>query len=437
MNTRASDDLLAGLAGGFPRVVELSLRPAYFDLLRHFGNPHEHLPPVYHVAGTNGKGSTCAFLRAMLEAAGKRVHVYTSPHLVHFHERIRLAGKLIDEPLLVELLREVERVIAPGTISQFEATTAAAFAAFARAPADYLILETGLGGRFDATNVVAKPLGSLISRISFDHREFLGDTLVKIAGEKAGIIKPGVPCFIGQQFDEAVDAVFRKEAEKLQAKLCHYGQDWQAMPNAGGFTYSDAQGALPLPQPALLGAHQIGNAALAIAALRHTAQGLSPEQLAQGLLTVQWPARLQRLQAGKLAALLPPDWELWLDGGHNDSAGEVLAAQAAAWRRQDGNAPRPLHIVYGMIKSKVPMEFLAPLRQSVASITAVAIPDTPSSLSADETFAAAKRCALPNVERASDVATALANLAQSTDQRARVLICGSLYLAGHVLAENR
>lgn len=418
-------------------MVELSLRPTYFDLLRHFGNPQNHLPPVFHVAGTNGKGSTCAFLRAILEAAGKRVHVYTSPHLVHFHERIRLAGQLIDEPMLVELLREVERVIAPGTISQFEATTAAAFAAFARTPADYLILETGLGGRFDATNIVAKPLASLISRISFDHREFLGDTLVKIAGEKAGIIKPGVPCFIGQQFDEAVDAVFRTEAAKQQAKLYHFGQDWQTTRNATGFDYHDALGALALPSPALIGAHQVTNASLAIAALRHTLPNLvSPDQYAQGLRQVQWPARLQRLQSGSLAAILPAGWELWLDGGHNDSAGEVLAEQAANWRAADGAEPKPLYVIYGMIKSKVPTEFLAPLQPSIAGITAVTIPDTPSSLTAGEALEAANLCGLQQARKAESVRAALQTLAGLPNSRARVLICGSLYLAGHVLAEN-
>ncbi|MBP7252093.1 MAG: bifunctional folylpolyglutamate synthase/dihydrofolate synthase [Alphaproteobacteria bacterium] len=437
MSTSASDDLLARLAGGFPRVVELSLRPAYFDLLRHFGDPQNHLPPVFHVAGTNGKGSTCAFLRAMLEAAGQRVHVYTSPHLVHFHERIRLAGQLIDEPMLVDLLREVERVIVPGTISQFEATTAAAFAAFARTPADYLILETGLGGRFDATNIVAKPLASLISRISFDHREFLGDTLIKIAGEKAGIIKPGVHCFIGQQFDDAVDAVFCAEAEKQQAKLYHYGQDWHTSAHAEGFVYRDAHRALVLPSPALLGAHQVTNASLAIATLRHTLPHVvTPDQYAQGLRQVHWPARLQRLQAGKLAALLPPDWELWLDGGHNDSAGEVLAEQAAAWRADDGAEQRPLYVIYGMIKSKVPSEFLAPLQSSIAAIHAVAIPDTPSSLSAEEALDAANVCGLMQAQKAESVSLALHALARLSAKKARVLICGSLYLAGHVLAEN-
>lgn len=418
-------------------MVELSLRPAYFDLLRHFGNPHEHLPPVFHMAGTNGKGSTCAFLRALLEAAGKRVHVYTSPHLVHFHERIRLAGALIDEDMLVALLREVERVITPGTISQFEATTAAAFAAFARTPADYLILETGLGGRFDATNVVAKPLASLISRISFDHREFLGDTLVKIAGEKAGIIKREVPCFIGQQFDNAVDAVFRAEADMLQARLYHFGQDWQARRTATGFDYEDSAGKLALPAPGLLGAHQITNASLAIAALRHTLPAvLTAEHYAQGVQQVQWPARLQRLQSGQLTQLLPPDWELWLDGGHNDSAGEVLADQALAWRMQDGTEPKPLYVIYGMLKSKVATEFLAPLQPHIAALTAVTIPDTPSSLTADEALAAAVQCAIPNCGKAESVAAALRQTARQSNGNARVLICGSLYLAGQVLAEN-
>ncbi len=437
MSLILSDDLLAKLASGFPRVIELSLRPAYFNLLKHFGNPQEKLPPVIHIAGTNGKGSTCAFLRAILEAAGKRVHVYTSPHLVRFHERIRLAGKLIDEPTLVGLLREVEAAIEPNTISQFEATTAAAFAAFARTPADFLILETGLGGRYDATNVVAQPRASVISRISFDHREYLGTTLPQIAGEKAGIIKPNCPCFVGQQFDASVDDVFAREATEKNAPLLHYGKDWQADAQGNAMRYQDKYGALDLPPPGLLGAHQLANASLAIATLRHCLPDvIAPAHYAAGLRNVAWPARLQPVTHGKLHAMLPPGWTLWLDGGHNDSAGEVLAAQAAQWRASDGAAARPLYVIYGMLNSKVPQEFLQPLASSIAKLRAVEIPDTPNTLPLTVALAAARQCGIADSAAAPSIVAAIKELARNQQPPARLLICGSLYLAGHVLAEN-
>lgn len=437
MSFTASNDLLARLAGGFPRVIELSLRPAYFDLLTALGNPHQALPPVIHVAGTNGKGSTCAFLRAILEAAGKRVHVYTSPHLVHFHERIRLAGQLIDEQKLAELLHEVIRIIKPNTISQFEATTAAAFAAFAHTPADYLILETGLGGRYDATNIVAQPCASVISRISFDHREFLGHKLEQIAGEKAGIIKPAVPCFIGQQADLSVLDIFMQEAAEKSAPLYQYQNDWQTTAKSEqGFLYHDKFGGLDLPKPALLGAHQIANASLAVATLRYSLGNILPlDCYTQGLRQVEWPARLQPLKAGTLYNLLPKGWELWLDGGHNDSAGEVLAIQAAQWHKEDSSLP--LYVIYGMLKTKVPQEFLSPLAPHIAGLCAITIPDNTNSLSLEEAATAAKDCDIASIITAPTIQQAITGITQQCHTPARLLICGSLYLAGHALEQNK
>ncbi len=436
MSHATSDSLLEALAKGFPRVIALSLRPDYLDLLRALGNPQEKLPPVIHVAGTNGKGSTCAFLRAILEAAGKKVHVYTSPHLVHFHERIRLAGELIDENALVALLQEVSAKIKPDTISQFEAITAAAFKAFAETPADFLILETGLGGRYDATNVIGIPLASVITRISYDHREYLGATLKKIAGEKAGIIKSGAPCFIGEQKAAEVLPLFQQEARKQTAPLFAAGQNWRVDPLGNkGFRYNDASGSLDLPMPALLGTHQISNAALAIATLRHTVPTLPATAYAQGLRSVRWAGRLQQLQQGTLHDLLPTGWELWLDGGHNDSAGEVLAEQAMRWQQQDGIKPRPLFVVYGMLNSKKPQEFLAPLTPHITALRAVTIPNTPNSLTLADALLAAKDCHIPAAP-ALDLRQALQDLARSNPQPARILVCGSLYLVGYALNIN-
>lgn len=437
MSITRSDDLLAQLASGFPRLVELSLRPAYYELLQTLGHPHQNLPPVIHVAGTNGKGSTCAFLRAILEAAGKRVHVYTSPHLVRFHERIRLAGQLIDEAALVALLEHVATLIKPGSISQFEATTAAAFKAFSETPADVLILETGLGGRYDATNVVAKPLATAITRLSYDHREFLGDTLEKIAWEKAGIIKSSVSCFVSQQQSAEVLPVFAAETAAQHASLLLQNAEWRIEPLVTGFRYNDASGMLDLPMPALLGEHQLVNAALAIAVVRHAWPEKLPDCVyAQAMQKVEWPGRLQKLTMGALAALLPPDWECWLDGGHNDSAGEVLAAQAAEWQRQDGAASKPLHLIYGMLNTKTPHEFLRPLAPFVKTLQAVPIPDTPNCLPVSALLHAAQESGITSAAAAPDVPAALHSLIRTSSQPARMLICGSLYLVGAVLSHD-
>ncbi|MEJ0063403.1 MAG: folylpolyglutamate synthase/dihydrofolate synthase family protein [Alphaproteobacteria bacterium] len=431
--------MLARLEAEFPK-LDISLRPAYYDLLNALGSPQEHLPPVIHVAGTNGKGSTCAFLRAMLEAAGKRVHVYTSPHLVDFNERIRLAGKLIGENELVAILAEAEAKAkaASGAVSFFELITAAALAAFARTPADFLVMETGLGGRRDSTNVVAKPIATAITRISFDHRDYLGKTLADIAMEKAGIMKEGVPCLIGHQTAD-IEPVFAAEAQKIRAPLLRFGREWRVDPSGSkAFRYADRLGTLELPLPGLLGAHQIANASLALAILRLGAgEKISDHAIADGLQKVEWPARLQRLKSGPLIDLIPKNWELWLDGGHNDSAGEVLAIQAEDWKHRDGARPKPLFIVYGMLNSKNPQEFLAPLASHAAALRAVTIPGEPNSLTLRDAVAAAAAAGIHDPAPALDMRQAVQDLSRQSAAAARLLICGSLHLAGEVLRHHK
>lgn len=395
-------------------------------LLARLGDPQDHLPPVIHVAGTNGKGSTVAFLRACLEASGKRVHVYTSPHLVRFAERIRLAGKLIDEEALVAALEECERANDGTPITFFEITTAAAFLAFARTPADFVLLEVGLGGRFDATNVIARPAATVITPVSLDHQQFLGDTVAKIAFEKAGILKPGVAAVIARQTQEAA-AVIAARAQELGAPLYREGTEWTvAARGDGGLSYR-GRATFDLPAPGLLGPHQYDNAGAALAVLEHLpALALDAEALAHGLRQVEWPARLQRLRQGVLARLMPPGAELWLDGGHNSAGGAALAAMAARW------TDKPLHLVFGMLKTHEAREFLKALAPYAASVEAIAIPGEANTLSAKEAEAAARDAGIPATPR-DGIAAAVAAAAQPG---ARVLICGSLYLAGRVLAEN-
>ena len=392
------------------------------------GHPERGLPPVVHVAGTNGKGSCCAFLRAIAEAAGQRVHVYTSPHLVRFHERIRLAGTLVEEATLESVLAEVEERNAGAPITVFEITTAAAFLLFSRVSADLLVLETGLGGRYDATNVVDRPAATAITSISMDHMEYLGDTLDKIAFEKAGIIKPGVPCAVGA---DAPLAVLGQAAAEAGAPLLARGRDWRIEPaGEGRLRYADATGTLDLPPPSLAGPHQTDNAGLAVAALRAwNPPWLNPEAIATGLATAEWPARMQRL-CGRLAAALPPGWELWLDGGHNPAAGLALAAQLREWRE---TAPeRPIHLVVGMKASKAAAEFLAPLLPPLSdTVWAVAEPGQHLAMPVESIVAASGGAARPG----PTVASTLSALPRDAAARApaRVLICGSLYLAGEVL----
>ncbi len=434
----SSTTILDRIAASYHLPIDLRLAPAYYALLHACGDPHLHLPPVLHVAGTSGKGSTCAFMRAALEAAGYRVHVYTSPHLVSFHERIRLDGTLITEDALVALLEEVERQCAPGAVSYFEFTTVVALLAFARTPADFVILETGLGGRLDATNIIDKPAATAITRISFDHREYLGKTLTAIAAEKAGIMKPGVPCCIGQQAATEVTQRFARIAAERQTPLLFFGQDWNIQPNGNkGFRYTDRLGSVDLPPPALVGAHQMVNASLALATLRlGVGITLSSAQQAQSMLRVTWPGRLQRLRQGSLVELLPKGWELWLDGGHNDSAGEVLAAQAAQWQGQDGNIPRPLHVIYGMLKTKSPEEFLRPIVPFITTLHGVAIPGESNSLPVADLVTAAQTAGVHDAAPALDLYQAVQKLVQHGVKPGRILICGSLYLVGHVLRQH-
>ena len=437
-NTRSAellDSFRRDRARGLNDDVDLRLRPAYRDLLAKLGDPHKHLPPVFHVAGTNGKGSTCAFLRSMLEAAGYKMHVYTSPHLVRFHERIRIAGKLIDEDELVELLETCRKFSAPDSVTFFEAATAVAFAAFAKHHADFTIIEVGLGGRLDATNVIPKPLVSIITRLSMDHRDYLGDTIEKIAGEKAGIIKEGIPCFAAAQPDTDAIKVLRDKAIEMRAPLYVAGEDWKVTKTENGFDYSDKKHQFNLPQPALLGEHQYDNAGLAIAALVRVQDlgcRIQRDDIARGLRSVEWPARLQRINNGVLVDLLPKDCELWLDGGHNDSAGEVLARQAEAWQR-DG---KPLHLICGMLATKKPAEFLSPLQPYIQSLHTIPIPDEIGSLTAADLASASREAGIKNIQIADGVEQALQNIIASSPEPQRILICGSLYLAGYVLQRN-
>jgi dihydrofolate synthase/folylpolyglutamate synthase len=425
----AFDAILARLPTLFPREIDLAL-DRIEALLHRLGDPHLALPPVIHVAGTNGKGSTVATLRACLEAAGARVHVYTSPHLVRFTERIRLAGTLITEEALTALLEEVERVNDGAPITFFEITSAAAYLGFARVPADIVLLETGLGGRLDPTNLIAAPAVTAITKVAMDHLRFLGDTLPKIAWEKAGILKPGRPGVIGRQAPEAL-AVIEARAAEISAPLHRYGTEWEAQPRGQGWHFRGRRWSLDLPLSALPGRHQIDNAGIAVAALE-CLDGFSigADAIAAGLAHTEWPARLQRLTHGPLAQSLPPGWELWLDGMHNQDCAEAIAAHAASsW------CGKQLHAVFGALDSRDPAPILAPLVPLLASLTGVAIPGEANTLSADEITAAAASLGLAAAPAAS-VAAAIAAIYRRNPTPARILICGSLYLAGTVLAEN-
>jgi dihydrofolate synthase / folylpolyglutamate synthase len=398
-------------------------------LLAALGNPQDRLPPVIHVAGTNGKGSTVATLRACLEAAGRRVHAYTSPHLVHFNERIRVAGALIDDDWLAELLEECERANGGAPITFFEITTTAAFLAFSRTPADFTLLEVGLGGRMDTTNVVRQPAVTAIAPVSLDHQAFLGDTIALIAGEKAGILKPGAPAVIGPQ-EAAAEAVIAVRAGAVGARLYRWQREWRCDPAAAGMRYEGARWRLDLPLPSLPGAHQIANAGTALACLEQLPSvSLDAAALAHGLRHIEWPARMQRLRIGPLVALLPPGWELWLDGGHNPAAGEVIAATAPGW------GDRPLHLIVGMLNTKDAAGFLTPLARHARTLVAVTIPDEENPLPASAIVAAARSVGIAARESPS-IAAALRAIIGGETNPARVLICGSLHFAGVVLAEN-
>lgn len=432
----ASDAVLARLLTLHPKLIDLSLGRME-GLLERLGSPHRRLPPVIHVAGTNGKGSTCAFLRAMLEAEGKRVHVYSSPHLVRFHERIRIGGRLIDEDELAALLEECEERNAGAPITFFEVTTAAAILAFSRHKADALVLEVGMGGRFDATNVIGKPAATIITPVDLDHQSYLGSTIGQIAGEKAGIIKAGVPCTVGPQADEARE-VIEREAERLSAPIAIWGQDFMAHEEHRRMVYQDDHGLLDLPLPRLAGAHQLVNAASAIAALRRLPNlKIGDRAIEDGLMTVEWPARMQRLTRGPLIAAAPRGAEIWLDGAHNPHGARALAHAIADL--EDRN-PRPLYIVCGMLQTKDAQGYFAALRGLARCVITVAIPGDPLSQGAGQLYDAAIAAGL-EAHPATSIEDAMLqvearNAVSDSKSAPRIVVCGSLHLAGAVLREN-
>ncbi|MGB8314572.1 MAG: folylpolyglutamate synthase/dihydrofolate synthase family protein, partial [Aestuariivirga sp.] len=403
-------------------------------ILARLGNPERKLPPVIHVAGTNGKGSTVAYLRSILEQAGLKVHCYTSPHLVKFHERIYVAGETIPEEKLSALLEECEEANGESPITFFEITTAAAFLAFARTKADYLILEVGLGGRLDATNVIAKPAVSVITTIDYDHQQYLGNTLTAIAHEKAGILKQNIPAVVGIQPDEA-RAEIERVAEAIGAPLRIANQDWQSFEQHGRLVFQDENGLLDLSLPQLKGRHQVDNAGNAIAAIRQLDDSrVSEAHIGQGLKSVTWPARMQRLGPGALTSFLPGDAELWLDGGHNPSAGRVIAR---AFSDINDRHSRPLVLIWGMLNTKDAGSFIEPFAGLAQRVVTIIIPGEPNAIPAEELAEIARSRNL-SAETATSLTKALGQ-ALLTTPAPRILICGSLYLAGHVLSlhENK
>ncbi len=437
-----TDTVLQRLIGLHSKKIDLSLGriEAFLEKL---DRPQEKLPPVVHVAGTNGKGSTIAFLRALLEAAGYRVHAYTSPHLVNFNERVRLAGRLIDDGEIVKLLEECETVNQGQPITFFEITTAAAFLAFSRLPADILLLETGLGGKLDATNMVPEPVLTVITPVSIDHTQFLGSTLSTIAEEKAGILKPGVAGVIAPQRPD-VQAVIELQAERVGAPLHCFLKDWEVWPLNTKFSnvfsvttamhFEGQKISCDLPAPRLNGRHQMFNAATALACLE-LLDGFPVDEaaLAQGLGSVEWPGRLQQISYGPLVDGLDKGWELWLDGGHNPAAGEILVAAAQGW------APVPLDIIFGMLNSKDPEGFLAPLAPHVRRARAIAIPGENASFTAREAAAAGRvnglePLAVKNLEEA--LRGLVVEAEKAGEAPGCILVCGSLYLAGAILHKN-
>ena len=420
--------------------------------LNQLGNPHLNIPPVIHVAGTNGKGSTIAILRSLLEASGKRVHVMTSPHLVHPTERIRLAGELISTKALIEVLEECLAVNRTEPITFFEILTAASFLAMSRTPADYVLLETGMGGRLDATNVIPNPICTIITTISKDHEVFLGNTLGQIASEKAGIMKSGVPCIIGYQTDVAHDAdvikVFQDISTSLSpvSKLYRYGEYWDIEPSMNGardsLTFSWLGESINVSRPNLLGEHQIYNAGAALAAYRviiendetskFDASILSPENENNPLLTIYWPGRLQHLKNEPICKVAQEGQEVWADGGHNDSAGMFLAKQAQEWQDEDASKDitRSLHLIVAMVDRKNPKDFLEPLVPYTKSLTCAEIKDEPNSYTANELYDLCAPLGFTEIHQNSNIEDAIKNI---KDPKARILITGSLYLLGTIL----
>ncbi|MGP9813286.1 bifunctional folylpolyglutamate synthase/dihydrofolate synthase [Rhodopseudomonas sp. NSM] len=429
-------ELRARLAQLHPARIDLTL-DRIERLLAVLDHPERKLPPVIHIAGTNGKGSTLAFLRAILEASGLSVHAYTSPHLVRVNETIRLGrpggGVLVSDEELAEALAHCERINAGAPITLFEIETAAALYLFARHPADVVLLEVGLGGRLDATNVIDDPLACVLTPIGIDHTEFLGPTLAAIAAEKAGILRRGAPVIVAEQADDAMD-VIEHEARRLRAPLHARGQQWHVELEHGRLAYQDDRGLMDLTAPKLFGRHQIDNAGLAIATLRAQQRfAIDQDAYQAGLLAAEWPARMQRLTTGKLLDDAPQGCELWLDGGHNEDGGRVAAA---ALGDLEERVSRPLVIIAGMMANKNAGAFLTNFTGLTRHVVAVPIPDRDGAMS-PEALADSGRALGLRVELADGVEAALRRIAGlAYELPPRILITGSLYLAGHVLSIN-
>ncbi len=431
------DTILDRLHNLYPKTIDLSL-DRIDALLARLGHPERMLPPVIHVAGTNGKGSTVAFLRAFFEAAGHRVHAYTSPHLVRFAERIRIAGRLPEDDFLAALLEEVEAANGDEPITFFEITTAAAFLAFSREPADICLLETGLGGRLDATNMIERPALNILTPIAMDHQQYLGGRIEAIAAEKAAIMKRGIPCVVAAQ-DRKVNKVIEARSLEYGVPLMKEGEDFfvRSTPD-GGVLYKGKSVEWSLPAPALPGSFQVRNAGLALAAVERLTRlnqpppfpDFPPAALALGMRSVEWPARLQKLEKGALAGMLPPDWELWVDGAHNPHAAEALQRHMRGWR------DKPTYGVIGMLNSKDIDAFLRIIAPRFKAIRAVSVPGTPNAVPAAEVAAKGTEHFCVDSKPAPSLAEALSELTAAMPGPARILICGSLYLAGAALAEN-
>lgn len=428
------ETVLARVARRRPRVIDLSL-DRVFAALERLGDPHKLLPPVFHIAGTNGKGSTVAFLRSILEAAGKSVHVYTSPHLVRFNERIVLAGREITDAALIEAMEQCDQAVGDQKLTYFETITCAALIAFAETPADYLILEVGLGGRLDATNVLEKPLATSVSSVDLDHQQFLGDSIDLIAAEKAGIFRRGAPAVIGKQSPDAM-SVLQRCAGDVGAAIFAYGEQWSIFSEHGRLIYQDEDGLSDLDTPRLYGAHQIENAGLAIATTKAAGLNIADNVLSQGVSQAVHPARLQRLVSGPLIDmaqdLLREEPEIWLDGGHNPHAGRVIARAMADM--EDRHA-RPLAMIAGMQANKDARGYFEPFAGLAAEVFAVAAAQD-GVASADEVAAAAQSAGLRAQACASTAEAMRLACTRELKEPPRILIGGSLYLAGEILKDH-
>jgi dihydrofolate synthase/folylpolyglutamate synthase len=411
-------------------------KPIYYDLerinelMRRLGNPHLQSPPVIHVAGTNGKGSTTAFMRAILEAAGYVVHVYTSPHLLHFNERIVLAGKEISNDYLTQIMEECRIATGDMVLSFFEGTTAGAFLAFSKINADVVLLETGMGGRLDATNIIEKPAMTVITPISIDHTEYLGPDMVTIAREKAGIMKRNTPCVTSLQTQE-VDEALQQEAHRYEANLISFGYDWIVEKTSNGMAFKSTLLDIPdLPMPSLKGDHQIINSGTAIAAMI-ALQGFKIDESAirQGLQTAKWPARMQPITNGSLTGLLPGGWEIWVDGAHNEAGAQVLACAL------DDLAEKPTYLICGFTKGRSVARFLSHLKGKAEAVCAVTIQTEPNAQNADDIAADAAAIGFA-ASHFEGIEEALQFISNQSKYVGRVVFCGSLYLASDAMRIN-